>query len=84
MQKFIVNDKGISRAVCPICGDVINYPEGVYFRNRVQDRILGSITASREARPAYIKTYMTLTIYVLYGIVILAKGQKHDKTFSLF
>jgi hypothetical protein len=36
MQKFIVNDKGISRAVCPICGDVINYPEGVYFRNGVQ------------------------------------------------
>jgi hypothetical protein len=27
---------GIIKAVCPVCNEVISYPEGVYFRNGVE------------------------------------------------
>lgn len=29
-------EKGIRRAVCPLCNQVIKYPEGVYFRRGIE------------------------------------------------
>jgi hypothetical protein len=36
IKQKILWAEGVGRKVCPVCNEVITYPDGVYFRNGIE------------------------------------------------